>query len=59
MSDRELAEIVYRALLAIAAGIRKRYNLPDHRNVVIVLQDQPQEITLPEPIQKGIVNEHV
>ena len=40
MSDRQLAEIVCRALIAIVVGIRKKYELPDYHNVVLVIQEQ-------------------
>lgn len=43
MSDRELADIVCRALLAIVAGLRKRYNLPEYRGIMVVLQEQVLE----------------
>lgn len=39
MSDRTLADIICRALLAIVAGIRKKYGLPEYQNVTIVFQE--------------------
>ena len=39
MSDKELADIVCRALLAIAAGIRKKYGLPDHKNITVEIRE--------------------
>ena len=47
MSDKTLADIICRALLAIVAGIRKKYGLPDYHNIVIVIQEQPTEMQLP------------
>jgi hypothetical protein len=41
MSDKVLADIICRALLAIVAGIRKKYGLPAYQNVTITLQDSP------------------
>lgn len=35
MSDRELAGIVCRALLAIVAALTRKYNLPIYKNVTI------------------------
>ncbi|MBX3004567.1 MAG: hypothetical protein KF821_01920 [Anaerolineales bacterium] len=49
MSDRMLAEIICRALLAIVAGIRKKYNLPDIKNVTVVLQT---EVVSPDKYQQ-------
>ena len=40
MSDRQLAEIVCRALLAIVAAIRKRYGLPDYKGMTIEIKEQ-------------------
>jgi hypothetical protein len=39
MTDRELADLVCRALLAIVAAIRKKYSLPVYQNIVIVFQE--------------------
>lgn len=39
MSDKELADIVCRALLAIVAAIRKRYGLPDHKNITVEIRE--------------------
>jgi hypothetical protein len=47
MSDRQLAEIVCRALLAIVAGIRKRYGLPSVGMTVII---QDSETATPAPV---------
>ena len=48
MSDKALAEIVVRALLAIIAGIRKKYGLHStHNDIVIVIQERPEEMPLP------------
>jgi len=35
MSDKQLADLVCRALLAIVAAIRKRYNLPDYKGITV------------------------
>lgn len=43
MSDKALADIICRALLAIVAGIRKKYGLPEYQNVTIILQDKSVE----------------
>jgi hypothetical protein len=37
MTDRELAEYVCRALLAVVAAIRKRYGLPEYKNISIIV----------------------
>ena len=39
MSDKQLAEVICRALLAIVAAIRKRYDLPEYRGVVIDIRE--------------------
>lgn len=39
MSDRALADIICRALIAIVVGIRKRYGLPEYHNIVIAMYD--------------------
>lgn len=39
MSDRALADIICRALIAIVVGIRKRYGLPEYHNMNIVMQE--------------------
>lgn len=39
MTDKDLAEIVTRALLAIVAGMRKRYNLPEYKNITIEVRE--------------------
>lgn len=43
MSDKALADVICRALLAIVAAIRKKYGLPDYHNVTISLVDKPEE----------------
>lgn len=40
MSDKQLADIICRALIAIVVGIRKRYGLPDYKNIVIVIEEK-------------------
>ena len=47
MSDRELADIICRALLAIVAGIRRKYGLPAYQNIVIVVQEGRDDLALP------------
>ena len=42
MSDKALADIICRALIAIVVGIRKRYGLPDYHNIAIVIQEQAE-----------------
>lgn len=39
MSDKELADIVCRALLGIVAGIRKKYELPTYQNIIIEVKE--------------------
>jgi len=39
MTDRQVAEIICRALLAIVAAIRKKYGLPDKHNVTIMMTE--------------------
>lgn len=45
MSERRLAEIICAALLAIVAGIRKKYDLPVYHGVTVIMQPvtDPQE----------------
>ena len=40
MTDRELADIVCRALLAIVAALRRRYDLPAYQNIVIEITEK-------------------
>lgn len=40
MSDKQIADIICRALLMIVSAIRKRYGLPDYHNLVLFV---PQE----------------
>lgn len=46
MSDKALADIICRALLAIVVSIRKRYGLPDYHNIAIVIQEKPLEYNI-------------
>lgn len=39
MSDKQLAEVVCSALLAIVAAIRKKYNLPSNNGVTIEIKE--------------------
>jgi hypothetical protein len=39
VSDKELADVICRALLAIVAGIRRKYGLPEYHHVTIQLTD--------------------
>ena len=39
MTDKQLAEIICRALLAIVAALRKRYGLPVYKNVTLEIKD--------------------
>ena len=39
MTDKELAEIVCRALLAIVAAIRKRYDLPVYKGITVEIRE--------------------
>lgn len=41
MSDKTLADIVCRALLAIVSAIRKKYGLPEYGNITIHIEDKP------------------
>lgn len=47
MSDKALADVICRALLAIVAAIRKKYGLPDYHNIAIVIQERPEEVQIP------------
>lgn len=38
MTDKQLAELICRALLAIVAAIRKKYDLPEYKNIKIVIE---------------------
>jgi hypothetical protein len=40
MTDRQLAELICRALLAIVAAIRKKYDLPEYHNVTIEVTEK-------------------
>jgi len=40
MSDKTLADIVCRALLAIVAAIRKKYGLPEYNNITIRFEEK-------------------
>lgn len=46
MSDKALADVICRALLAIVAAIRKKYGLPDYHNIAIVIQEQAESSNL-------------
>ena len=35
MSDKKLADLICRALLAIVVAIRKRYGLPDYKGMTL------------------------
>ena len=35
MSDKHLADLICRALLAIVAAIRKKYELPDYKGITL------------------------
>ena len=39
MTDKQLAEIICRALLAIVAAIRKRYDLPVYKGITIEIRE--------------------
>lgn len=39
MSDKQLADVVCRSLLAIVAGLRKKYELPEYHNIVIEIRE--------------------
>lgn len=43
MTNRELADIICRSLLAIVAALRKRYELPAYNNITIVIKSQETE----------------
>ena len=40
MSDKTLADIICRALLAIVSAIRKKYGLPEYGNITIHVEEQ-------------------
>lgn len=35
MTDKELADLICRALLAIVAALRRKYDLPDYRGITV------------------------
>ena len=39
MTDKQLAEIICRALLAIVAALRKKYELPEYRGITIEIKE--------------------
>ena len=39
MNDRELADIITRALLAIVAALRKKYDLPTYKGITIEIKE--------------------
>ncbi len=39
MTDKQLAEIICRALLAIVAALRKRYDLPEYRGITVEIRE--------------------
>lgn len=39
MNDKELADLICRALLAIVAAIRKRYDLPTYKGITIEVKE--------------------
>jgi len=48
MSDKVLADVICRALLAIVAAIRKKYGLPEYHNIMIFIQEKSSdEIPMP------------
>lgn len=54
MSDKVLADIICRALIAIVVGIRKRYGLPDYHGISISLvthDDIIENITTPATLE--------
>ena len=40
MSDKAVADVICRALLAIVAVIRKKYGLPEYHDIAIVIQEK-------------------
>jgi hypothetical protein len=40
MTDKQLADIICRALITIVVALKRRYDLPDYRNIVIVFQEK-------------------
>lgn len=52
MMNKETAEIICRALLAIVAAIRKQYELPEYRGITIEIKENPySEPTITERIE--------
>lgn len=51
MNDKELADVICRALLAIVSAIRKKYDLPSYHGVTVVLQTEPPAVvyTMTQP----------
>lgn len=46
--NKETADIVCRALLAIVAAIRKAYSLPEYHNITILVQENVTVTPAPE-----------
>ncbi len=40
MTDKEIADIICRALIAIIAVIRKKYNIPEYKNISVSLTEK-------------------
>ena len=39
MTDKQLVELICRALLAIVAALRKRYDLPEYKGITIEIKE--------------------
>jgi hypothetical protein len=46
MSDKALADVICRALLAIVAAIRKKYGLPAYNNIAIILKEDNSNLSV-------------
>lgn len=47
MSDKEFADFVCRTLLALVAGIRKKYGLPEYRNITLIVTEKIEQTITP------------
>lgn len=43
--DKVTADIICRALLAIVAALRKQYNLPQYKDIVLVIAEREDKVT--------------
>lgn len=46
MDEKALADLICRALLAIVAAIRQRYDLPEYKNIRIIVEASKNDHSL-------------